>query len=518
MRLHRRTIIQLGVFAVVSALAIAVMVFGYIKAPANLFGFGRYQVTLQLPESGNLYQKANVTYRGTEVGLVDDVRLTDNGVEAVLSLKNGIKIPSDLDAAVHSQTPLGEQYVALTPRDGDSPPLKGGDVILRSRASVGPDTTQLLDTITKGLQAIPRDNLKTAIDESYTAVGGLGPELSRIVQGSTQLALDARQNLDPLITLIEKSQPVLDSQSDTADAIHSWAANLATITNELRQHDGSLAGFLHNGPQASDQIHKLFDRLQPTLPVVLANLVSVNQVAVTYQPALEQLLVLIPQGVADLQAGMIANEDTIQPLRGAYLDFNLNVNVPPPCTTGFLPIQQQRPPSLQDYPDRPAGDLYCRIPQDALFNVRGARNYPCMTRPGKYAPTEKMCESDENFVPLNNGYNWKGDPNATLSGQDIPQLPPDSAPQGTAPPPATVASTGPPSGPAPPLAVTGYDPATGTYVGPDGHIYTQSNLAQDAPKEHTWQSMVMPPTPDQDTPPPDPGTPPPNQPTPTPGN
>jgi phospholipid/cholesterol/gamma-HCH transport system substrate-binding protein len=496
MRLNRRTIIQLGGFAVVSCVAVAVMVFGYIKAPGNLFGFGRYEVTLQLPESGNLYQKANVTYRGTEVGLVQDVHLTDNGVVAVLALNEGIKIPSDLDAAVHSQTPLGEQYVALTPRSGDSPPLKNGDVIPRSRANVGPDTTQLLDTITKGLQAIPRENLKTAIDESYTAVGGLGPELSRIVQGSTQLALDARQNLDPLITLIDKSQPVLDSQADTAGAINSWAANLAAITSDLRQHDRSLAGFLHNGAQAADETHKLLDRLQPTLPIVLANLVSINQVAITYQPAIEQLLVLVPQGVADLQAGMVANENTIQPLRGAYLDFNLNVNVPPVCNTGFLPPQQQRPPSFEDAPDRPAGDLYCRVPQNSLFNVRGARNYPCITRPGKYAPTVKLCESDQNYVPLNDGYNWKGDPNATLSGQGIPQLPPDAPPaQAGAPPPATIPANSPLAGPAPPLAVTGYDPATGTYVGPDGHIYTQSNLAQDTPKEHTWQTMLTPPTP-----------------------
>src|SRR6201997_2052602 len=479
MRLDRRTIIRLGVLAVVSVVAIAVMVFGYIKAPGNLFGFGRYQVTLQLPESGNLYQKANVTYRGTEVGLVEDVHLSDKGVVAVLSLKNGIAIPSDLDAAVHSQTPLGEQYVALTPRNGDSPPLKNGDVIPRSRTSIGPDTTQLLDTITKGLQAVPRDNLKTVIDESYTAVGGLGPELSRIVQGSTQLALDARQNLDPLITLIEQSQPVLDSQADTAGAIKSWAGNLAAITNDLRQHDRSLAGLLQNGPATADEVRQLFERFQPTLPIVLANLVSINPVAITYQPAIEQLLVLIPQGVANLQAGMVANQDTIQPLKGAYLDFNLNVNVPPVCNTGFLPPQQQRPPSFEDYPDRPAGDLYCRIPQDSLFNVRGARNYPCLTRPGKYAPTVKMCESDENYVPLNDGYNWKGDPNATLSGQATPQCPPASQPpKAAAPPPAP--------GPAPPLAVTGYDPATGNYVGPDGRIYTQSNLAQETPKEHTW--------------------------------
>jgi phospholipid/cholesterol/gamma-HCH transport system substrate-binding protein len=496
MRLNRRTIIQLCVFALVSIVAIAVMVFGYIKAPSSLLGFGRYKVTLQLPESGNLYQRANVTYRGTEVGLVQDVHLSNTGVVAVLSLKDGIRIPSDLDAAVHSQTPLGEQFVALTPRNGDSPPLRNGDVIPRSRASVGPDTTQLLDTITTGLRAIPHDNLKTAIDESYTAVGGLGPELSRIVQGSTQLALDARQNLDPLITLIEKSQPVLDSQSSTAGSIKSWAANLAVITDELRRHDQSVVGLLRNGPRASDEIRSLVERLQPTLPTLLGNLVSVNQVAITYQPALEQLLVLIPQGIAALQAGMVANENTLQPLRGAYLDFNLNVNVPPICNTGFLPPQQQRTPNFEDAPDRPTGDLYCRVPQDSAFNVRGARNYPCLTRPGKYAPTVKLCESDQNYVPLNDGFNWKGDPNATTTGQDIPQLPPGSPPAApprpqSAPSAATTATTGP----GPPLAVTNYDPVTGTYIGPDGHVYTQSDLALDAPKERKWQTMLLPPNP-----------------------
>ena len=49
--------------------------------------------------------------------------------------------------------------------------------------------------------------------------------------------------------------------------------------------------------------------------------------------------------------------------------------------------------------------------------------------PGKRAPSVAMCESDENYVPLNDGFNWKGDPNATISGQAIPQLRPGTADQ-----------------------------------------------------------------------------------------
>jgi phospholipid/cholesterol/gamma-HCH transport system substrate-binding protein len=497
MILTRRILIQMAIFALIALTALAVMLFGYMRVQ-DMAGIGQYRVKLDLNETGGLYPRSNVTYRGAQVGIVDSVNLTDSGVQAVLSLDSNVKIPADLKAEVHSVSSVGEQFVQLVPRSSNGPSLKGGDVIPVDRTSVPTDINTVLADTTRGLQAIPQDNLKTVVDEAYTAVGGLGPELRRLVTGSTTLAIDARKNLDPLTTLIDQSKPVLDSQTDTSGSIQAWASNLASITSQLQTQDSAVAGILENGPGAADEVRALFDRLQPTLPIVLANLVSIGEVAVTYQPSLEQLLVLLPQGTAVTQAVGIHKRNTKQDYMGDALTFNLNLMIPafpapiplppqqlpPPCTTGFLPAQQQRVPTFEDYPDRPAGDVYCRVPQDAPFNVRGARNIPCTTVPGKRAPTWQMCESNEYYVPLNDGYNWKGDPNATLSGQPIPQLPPGSPPAQAAPPP----------GPAPPpVAAAEYDPANGTYVGPDGRVYTQSNLARSATEEQTWQTMLLPP-------------------------
>ena len=480
-------LIQLAVFTFIALTAIAVMSLQFLKLPAKMFGIGRYSVTMQLPEAGGLYGTGNVTYRGVEVGRVQSVGLTDTGVQAVLSLKSGIDIPSDLKAEVHSQSAIGEQYVDLVPRNGSSRPLKDGDVIPRADTSVPPDINSLLDAANTGLKAIPQDNLKTAIDEAYTAVGGLGPQLSEIVKGSTNLAIDARANLDPLINLIENSKPVLDSQTQSAQAVQAWAAHLASVTSDLQRNNDAVAGFIDQQGIiiASDEARKLMERLKPTLPVLAANLASVGQVAVDYQSDIEQLLVVLPQAVAEGQGTFVANANTKQAYKGEYLSFNLNVNLPPACTTGFLPAQQARIPTLVDYPDRAPGDLYCKTPQDSPFNVRGARNIPCETVPGKRAPTVKLCESNEQYVPLNDGYNWKGDPNATLSGQDIPDVPPGSDPGGlampTAPPPPAL------------MGVAEYDPATGTYVAPNGRQYTQSQLAHPAKQDNTWQSMLLPP-------------------------
>jgi phospholipid/cholesterol/gamma-HCH transport system substrate-binding protein len=482
MHLPRRIWIQLTIFLAVATVSVSVMAFGYVHLPRLLFGVGTYTVTVQLPEAAGLYERANVTYRGTEVGQVKKVVLNNGEVDAVLSLKSGIDIPSDLDAQVHSQSAVGEQFITLLPRNGTSRPLKNGDVIPRDRSTVPPDINDLLNATNRGLEAIPGDNLKTAIDESYTAIGGLGPDISRFVQGSTALAIDAKKNLNDITNLVDNSAPLLATQTDTADSIHAWASHLATITGQLKGNDSAVRGVLKNGAPAANEVSALFERLVPTLPIIMANLAAVGQVAVTYQNDLEQLLVLLPVGTQEIQGVGAANRNTTQAYKGAFLSFNVNLNLPPACTTGFLPAQQQRAASLVDYPDTPPGNLYCRVPQDSPFNVRGARNTPCETRPGKRAPTVAMCESDENYVPLNDGYNWKGDPNATLSGQPIPQMPPGS--------PAS-----PPSAPAPalpPIAAAEYDPATGSYTGPDGKVYVQADLAHNAPKEKSWQSMLLP--------------------------
>ncbi|MEW5808343.1 MAG: MlaD family protein [Actinomycetota bacterium] len=497
MRLTRRILMQMVVFGLIATTALAIMVFNYMRLPA-FFGVGQYQVTMKLAQSGGLYPRGNVTYRGVEVGEVKSVSLTDTGVSAVLALNSDVKIPADVEAQVHSVSAVGEQFVQLLPRSADGPMLENGDVIGEDRTTVPTDINTVLDATNRGLAAIPQENLQTVVDEAYTAVGGLGPELRRLVSGSSTLAIDARANLDSVLTVVDQSKPVLDSQIETGDSIRAWASNLAGITGQLQRQDQAVNGILDKGPGAAEEVRALFDRLQPTLPIVLANLVSVGEVLVTYQPSLEQLLVLLPQGTAVTQAVGVHKRNTKQDYMGDALNFNLNLAIPafpapiplppqalpPPCTTGFLPAQQRRVPTFEDYPDRPPGNVYCRVPQDAPFNVRGARNLPCVERPGKRAPTWQECLSDETYVPLNDGYNWKGDPNATASGQPVPDIPPNI--------PATGASA--PPGPAPPpIAAAEYDPASGTYVGPDGRVYTQSNLANGAAEEKTWQTMLLPP-------------------------
>ncbi|MEB3071665.1 MCE family protein [[Mycobacterium] vasticus] len=478
MLLTRRIRIQLAIFGAVAVIGLLVLSLGYMGLPNLFFGIGHYTVKLELPETGGLYKSGNVTYRGVEVGRVKDLRLTGNGVEAVLSLRSDIKIPSDVDAEVHSQSAVGEQYVALLPRGGDAHPLREGDIIARENISVPPDINVLLNETISGLQAIPRDELKTVIDEGYIAFGGLGPDLARFVKGANSLAIDARKNLASITALIDKSKPVLDTQTDTSDSVQAWAAHLADITQQLKANDTAVRGVLQQGSSAADESTRLFDRLQPSLPVAMNNLAPITRLLMDYYPAVEELLTIVPQATSWNAGASVPDLHIKSPYRGIWAWFNLNMNLPPACTTGYLPASQIRTPSMVDTPPRPVEDLYCRIPQDSDFNVRGVRNTPCMKKPGKRAPTAKMCNSDLEYVPLNEGFNWKGDPNATVTGQGIPEAPPGMPDPWATPPPTAAAA---------------YDPTTRTYMGPDGNLYSQTDLTHSVREDQTWQTMLLPP-------------------------
>ena len=112
--------IQLILFTIASVIGVSVMVFSYMQVP-TLLGLGRITVKVELPATGGLYRFSNVTYRGSEIGKVTAVELTDRGAEATLSLETSPEIPADLKAEVRSMSAVGEQFVELLPRTDSGP-------------------------------------------------------------------------------------------------------------------------------------------------------------------------------------------------------------------------------------------------------------------------------------------------------------------------------------------------------------------------------------------------------------
>jgi phospholipid/cholesterol/gamma-HCH transport system substrate-binding protein len=386
--------IQLAIFTIAGIIGVVVLAYSYIQVPI-LLGIGRMTVTLELPDGGALYRFGNVTYRGAEVGKVTAVTLTASGAKATLSLGSSPKIPADLQAEVRSISAVGEQYVELRPRTNSPPYLHDGSVIALGDATIPEQVGPLLDQTRALLNSIPKGKLGALLDESFKAFNGAGYDFGSLLDSSAQLSGDLNGIADRTQTLTEDTAPFLDAQAQTTDAIRLWARSLAGVTGQVVTDDPQVRSLLDTGPEALNEVSRLLDQIKPTLPVLLANLTTVGQIAVTYRPSLEQVLVLLPPFTAVIQS-LVGNKN---PTGMAESDFSITVNDPPACTVGFLPPSQWRSPADTTTIDTPDG-LYCKLPQDSPIAVRGARNYPCMEHPGKRAPTVEICNSDKPFEPL----------------------------------------------------------------------------------------------------------------------
>jgi phospholipid/cholesterol/gamma-HCH transport system substrate-binding protein len=526
---------QLTIFAILGVVGLTAMVFVYMQVP-TLLGIGRATVTLELPASGGLYRFSNVTYRGVQVGKVTAVDLKPGRVLATLSIDTSTKIPADVQADVRSVSAVGEQYVDLRPRTDSAPYLRDGSVIAMNDTTIPQQVGPMLDQVSALIGSIPKDKLSALLDESFKGLNGAGYDFGSLLDSSSTLADQLNGIADRTRTLTDDTVPFLDSQAQSTDAIRLWAHSLAGFTGQVVENDPQLRSLLHTGPGAAQEVSRLLNQIKPTLPVLLANLTTVGQIAVTYNASLRQLLVLLPPYVADTQSYAPTNS----PNGLASGDFSLMLNDPPPCMVGFLPPSQWRSPAETTVIDTP-DNLYCKLPQDAPTAVRGARNYPCMGHPGKRAPTVQICDSDKPYEPLAMRQHALGpyplDPNLISQG-----IPPDDRvtlgdnifgpvegtplpPQVSAPPlsanspapsagtdvaPAPPAPTGsplPPTNPdgeipaaapssfggnrseaAPSVAVTRYAPSTGRYVAADGQVYRQSNLVSHATP--TWKDLL----------------------------
>lgn len=507
---------QLIIFTIASIIGVGTMIFVYLQAPV-LLGIGRIGVIMQAPATGGLYQFSNVTYRGVEVGKVTNIRPTREGAEVTMSLKRSPRIPADLQANVRSVSAVGEQYVDLVPRTDGAPYLEDGATIAADDVSLPQAVGPMLDQMSSLVESIPTGKLGDLLDESFKALNGTGADLGALFDASGRLAADMNAAGEDTLGLIEDSRPLLDGQAEKADSIRLWAQSLAGITTAVADRDAEVRTILRTGPGAADEASQLLNQIKPTLPVLLANLTTIGQIGVTYNAAIEQLLVLLPPFLAATQS---YGSSLQNPSGMALSEFTLTLGDPPACSVGFLPPSEWRSPDDMSDIDTPDG-LYCKLPQDSPIGVRGARNFPCQGQPGKRAPTVEICESDRQYAPLAMRQHALGpypiDPNliaqgvppddrvtfqeniyGPLEGTPRPPATDDAVQPNPVPPPApavpaggaaqAVPSSNSRTGGQPSVAFAPYNPRTGQYADPDGNVYQQTDLVQ--PPAQSWEELL----------------------------
>lgn len=315
--------LRLLVFLVVSVLGMGYVAVRYLGLGDQVFG-GAYVVHVDLVETGGIFPNASVTYRGVPVGRVTTVGLRDQHVRVDLRIGGDIQIPSDVRAVVALRSAVGEQYIDLRPDADDGPFLQPGDVIPIGRTGTPLPVETLLANLDALVESVDPDNLSVLIDELGVAFEGNETALRTLLDANNLLLTDAIKYLPQTTKLIEDGRTVLATQAESAAAIRRWAKGLADLAGDLRRADPDLRTLLAQGPPAATELAGLLSDLDPSIGVLLGNLITVNGIAARRVAGIEQILVVYPLAVAGGYT-VIPGDGT------AHLGLVLNVSDPPAC-------------------------------------------------------------------------------------------------------------------------------------------------------------------------------------------
>jgi phospholipid/cholesterol/gamma-HCH transport system substrate-binding protein len=397
------TRIQLIVFAIVT---VASVTYGSVR----FFDLSEvihppYKVSAQFPSSGGIYPRADVDLIGVRVGSVSEVRPGPGpGTTVVMDIDHDAKIPRDIHAAIVNKSAIGEQFVALTPKSAGGAVLKDGDVISLAQTTKPIDFTTLLNDLDALAGSVPLNDLTIVMKEVSDGFQGLGPTFGRLIDDTDLVTHTSLEHVDELTALIDDASTVLDTQVDLDSETTTYLDELAPLTAELREMDGSFGSLFTNGIRAGSDVSSLLADIQGTLPSLLFNLIGVTDVAADHIPGLRKTLTMFPWILEAAAIGVRPcgeyNPETGKPIEAtcnydkqgnpiysAYLGAQVpeSAGKPPylPCTKGYEATKRYLPngvalnggpKQVRDAPNNMDARCTAKPNDPNTPNVRGSQN------------------------------------------------------------------------------------------------------------------------------------------------
>jgi phospholipid/cholesterol/gamma-HCH transport system substrate-binding protein len=366
--LTRAIKLKLAAFAVLGVLVLAFTGVHYANLGRYLGLRGYYVVRLELADAGGLYPGANVTYRGLSVGRVGAMRLTSTGIEVDLDISDSAPpIPGRLQAGVADLSAVGEQYLDLRPVTSAGPYLADGSVIPQRDTELPLPVTSVLTSINALATSLPLGSLRALTNELATGFAGQGANIQALVDGNSSLARAADATLPQTITLLRDSRTVLATQIAESGALVSFGKTALLLARQLDKANGSLRELIIQAPQAAAQVANLLADSNPSLGVLIANLLTTSDVTLSRGKALDELLSALP---ADVAIG-----STVINGKGARFGVALTFFSPLPCTAGYGGTVYRN--GLDTGPGAPLNtSAGCAEPASSGIDVRGSAHAP----------------------------------------------------------------------------------------------------------------------------------------------
>jgi phospholipid/cholesterol/gamma-HCH transport system substrate-binding protein len=292
-----------------------------------------YKVTATFANVVNLPENAQVRVGAFAVGFVSSIAPKDFKAIVTMKVKKNVKLPIGTTAAIHFDTPLGEDFVELQ----------------------SPSTTSTGPFLVNGSQ-IPESDTLTApsVEDAFGALGALlnggGINQLQTIVEQTNLALNGNQL--QIRSLLNSLNATVTSFAQNTPSIDNALTAIASLSTLLNQGSGTITrGIAALGPAVgilgseNKDLTNLLVQLD-NLSTVTNNIIQTSSAGTVktlqaLQPLLTQLTSVQQQVGPALTALDALEQKTPAVAPGDYLQLAINATIElPPVPSDALPLHK----------------------------------------------------------------------------------------------------------------------------------------------------------------------------------
>lgn len=184
---------------------------------------GTYDVSATFDDVTGLLPNDNVKVAGVVVGKVGKIEVDKGRAKVRFSVRNGIKLPRNTEAAIRWRNLLGQRYIYLYPGDA-STTMGDGDHIGKTRSVV--DLGELFNRLGPIVQALDPKQVNAFLDTVVGALDGNEDAVSKALDDLAVLTQGLAARDDAI-------QRVVGNLDTVAGAINSRDAQIQTVLDNL---------------------------------------------------------------------------------------------------------------------------------------------------------------------------------------------------------------------------------------------------------------------------------------------
>ncbi|MFI5539143.1 MCE family protein [Nocardia sp. NPDC051900] len=323
-----------------------------------------YTVTVELQSSGGLSAGNDVTFRGTRVGKVREVKVAGSGVAAVAEIDSAAEIPVGGTVAVGRLSAAGEQYLDFRPDSDTGPYLTDGALVERSQTTVPVSVQSVLTDLSGFIGGLNPDRLNVIVDELDKALAGGPDQLRNMVSGISRAMAGLTDLLPQTRQLIENLEVIAETTSHAQPDLATLTRTGGVLFEQLTAADLEVRHLLDEGPAQLSTLGGFVSRTQDPITNLVTNFVAITKAAKLRAPAIAALFPALRVGSEAL--GIPAHDNAFYTL--------VDIWPRPTCEYDTIPVV----PTDKMTDTRVRLYNYC-VTNDPALQVRGSANAP---RPG----------------------------------------------------------------------------------------------------------------------------------------